>query len=420
MIHQEKYFNHCQEAFLKLRHFLMPYQNWWQNEVLMLYPLHQQHYPASWIDELIKLNLFELWQIEVLEHFDLLKNPDLKHFFESASNLEKSLAPATLELNDEHFPQAAWAHIKPKKRHEISRLYSLINQVAKDKKTFRILDIGGGVGHLSRFLCQQSGHQWSSICLDSNAQFIKLGQDRLKKEPCPGLHYLQAMWPLQHDRPQADLLLGLHSCGPLSCYQIQEFAQDQGHSHLINVACCYHHIENDEDKALSSLAQEKAIYFSPYALSLASRAHRDYDQKKFQQKFQVKKYRYALHLLLEELGHKDLISVGHQKDTSIYYQDFSSYAQSALMRLNLKDLTIPSQDFINHFFNRFETQKQILRLSMCNVIRWRLGRLLELCLLYDRACYLLEQGHQVQLTTLFDDKISPRNIALVASFIAKS
>ena len=51
---------------------------------------------------------------------------------------------------------------------------------------------------------------------------------------------------------------------------------------------------------------------------------------------------------------------------------------------------------------------------LCNIIRWQLGRALEVYLLLDRCLYLEEKGYQVSCLQFFDEEISPRNIGIGA------
>jgi hypothetical protein len=52
---------------------------------------------------------------------------------------------------------------------------------------------------------------------------------------------------------------------------------------------------------------------------------------------------------------------------------------------------------------------------MANIIRWQLGRVLELYLLLDRAIYIEERGMSVELKQFFDENLSPRNIGLLCT-----
>lgn len=43
-----------------------------------------------------------------------------------------------------------------------------------------------------------------------------------------------------------------------------------------------------------------------------------------------------------------------------------------------------------------------------------LGRLLELALVLDRACFLIESGYEAKVLVAFAPEVSPRNLAVLA------
>jgi hypothetical protein len=51
---------------------------------------------------------------------------------------------------------------------------------------------------------------------------------------------------------------------------------------------------------------------------------------------------------------------------------------------------------------------------LCNIIRWQLGRLLEIYLLLDRCLFLEENGYKVKVEQYFEEALSPRNIGILA------
>jgi hypothetical protein len=55
------------------------------------------------------------------------------------------------------------------------------------------------------------------------------------------------------------------------------------------------------------------------------------------------------------------------------------------------------------------------RILLCHLLRDRFARALEVVLLLDRAILLEEMGFRVELLQVFDPRLSPRNIALIAS-----
>jgi len=59
-------------------------------------------------------------------------------------------------------------HVKPKKQHEMCRLARLIDSVERNQGIERVLDIGAGVGHLSRYLSYN--YRLQVACVDGDGQ----------------------------------------------------------------------------------------------------------------------------------------------------------------------------------------------------------------------------------------------------------
>ena len=58
-------------------------------------------------------------------------------------------------------------HVKPKKQYEMCRMAKLVSNLARLTKVDKVLDIGSGVGHLSRYLAYNS--QLKVACVDANS-----------------------------------------------------------------------------------------------------------------------------------------------------------------------------------------------------------------------------------------------------------
>ena len=65
-------------------------------------------------------------------------------------------------------------HVKPKKQHEIARLGSLVKSISESTKISQIVDIGSGVGHLSRLLAY--AHSLKTVSIDSKENYVESAQ----------------------------------------------------------------------------------------------------------------------------------------------------------------------------------------------------------------------------------------------------
>ena len=65
-------------------------------------------------------------------------------------------------------------HVKPKKQHEIARLGCLVKSVSESRKIRQIVDVGSGVGHLSRLLAY--AHDLKTVSIDAKENYIESAQ----------------------------------------------------------------------------------------------------------------------------------------------------------------------------------------------------------------------------------------------------
>ena len=129
-------------------------------------------------------------------------------------------------------------------------------------------------------------------------------------------------------------------------------------------------------------------------------------------KERVKSYRYTLHLLLSELlNENSFLTVGDSHSRE-YWGDFASYAQKKLKFLEI-DHKLSDQE-LNNYIEREDIKKKVENLYLANIIRWQFGRALEHYILTDRCLVLEEAGYSVEMKELFDEELSPRNIAILA------
>lgn len=404
--------------YLKLRSLLLLRQNLWSQEVLQNYPETLQHYPSEWLQELEQCSHYELWKIDArrpLEH----KN---SAFFEHLKELHQLTALPQKNFQD-FIPLPSWAfsRVKQKKQHEISVLAQALTQASQDRPFKTLVDIGGGVGHFARIMAQY--FRLPTISVERDHKLQELGRQRLARHRAPAqaaqLDFLSLDFQghLVQEKELAPLFaadhftLGLHTCGPLAVRHIEAQAHFRGRG-LLNFGCCYAKMHDQKDFCLSQHAQENPLELNPYALTLATRSHTEMSYDDFCLKEKVKYYRYALALLLkEEFGINEFVSVG-DSPVREYLGAFSHYAARKLTVLGLQsDKGLEDWD---QFYRSFSTQKMIRQMFHADIIRWQYGRALELIILLDRAIYLEERGHEVELAQYFDEKLSPRNIGLLA------
>jgi len=406
------------EQFDQISTFLAPLKKMWENEILCLYPNDLDCFNTEWMRQLASLNEEELWQVDCHASYSVLKESEFAKWIETIQELsiiEQSQKNKTTDL-----PDWAFNKVKGKKRHEILILAEVFKKIQDAKPFSHLVDIGGGVGHLARIMAHYKGIE--CISLDINEEFQKFGTKRMEKYPRPsGAKEVSFITHDFTEELEGDLTkkifskdsfsLGLHTCGPLANRHIDCAIKNETRG-LLNFGCCYNRLDPKTDINLSSHAQGNGLTgLNHFSFTLATRGHSSMNFEDFKHKRRVKNYRYALHLFLhDEMGIKGLTPVGdsHQRD---YWASFSSYAQK---KLDGKEIKYDwSSDQFDEFYSSKETQETLDKLFYANIIRWQLGRILELYILLDRVLYIQEQGKTPQLLKFFDEELSPRNIGVL-------
>ncbi len=406
-----------QQELSKLYHFLEPLKGIWSVEVLGDYPTHLGNYPASWIDALDKIGSEGEWEIEIGNIPENLNCPNLSKLFQDLALMEDlpqwKFNPSPKQATD--YPSWALNFVSEKKQHEIFQLSALLDQSLKKKSSLKMVDIGGGKGHLARILALYHGHHL--LTLDTNKELQVLGEQRRDAYPHPEgagtLEFLNHTFGPHSESPELDakifkeaqVTLGLHTCGPLALEHIQTY---QNHQSLYNFGCCYQKL-TEKEVGLSQYVKKSApLEVGKYALTLASRGHTKITEKDYQLKRRVKLYRAALHLwMAENTKDNTFITVGSARPRD-YFGSFGSYASSKLAKFNLCE----TPEVLDAFYERAETQEQIKKILLANLVRWRFGRIVEKFILLDRALAQVEQGKHAQLYQIFDAELSPRNTVL--------
>ena len=402
-----------------LSEFITKYSPIWVEEIMNEYPETINDYPSDWIALLDTLTEQELFDVDCKRPVEKLKGSSFEAFMQAIKDLtDIPNIPFSPEL-----PLEDWAFqgVKKKKRHEIQKIVPVLKRVRDELKFDRVVDIGGGVGHLSRVLSHY--HQIPSVSIDQNVEFQDIGKMRLQKfrklEGAQDVTFMNLTFGKDED--SADLKkvfhanslgLGLHTCGPLANTLIDATINYQTKG-LLSFGCCYHKMKSVIDFPLSNFYKEnKFPVLNLFGFTLATRSHAEMTFDTYQTKERVKNYRYALHLfLMRHFNNKTYTDVG-ECHLSMYWKPFHFYISDKLKHLNLEHNF--SDEYLDNFYDDPSLQRELRVMFLCNIIRWQLGRALEVYLQVDRCLYLEEHGYEVSLNQYFDEALSPRNLGILA------
>ena len=404
------------ERFEKIAHFLSLYENMWRYEILETYPNHLDAYKKEWLEDLKSQDDHNLYQIDIFGNSNSCKNEEFKSYLDQIGELSK------IEFIDipqhREYPSWTFHKVKEKKVHEIQVIISKLKELKNITNYQKIVDIGGGVGHLSRTLAHY--HQTPCISLDINKEFQEIGKKRLDKFPKPDgacdVEFINHDFSKDLNDQQNSYIfnkdtfsIGLHTCGPLANHHLNIHLKEET-AGILNFGCCYNRLRPNQDMNLSKKAKENPINYSDYSLTLAARGHDSMSFEDFLFKKRVKYYRYGLHLfLVKKLKRDDIYAVG-DSHKRYYNKSFANFITHKLKELNIahdfneKEI----EDFYEHI------KEDLHDMFLANIIRWQIGRLLELHILIDRVLYLRENNQEATLKRYFHSKLSPRNLGILS------
>ena len=382
-----------EKRFLEIRDFLSNHQYIHELEMLERFEDKISEPYSSWIHQLSKLSQQELLKIENEYNSDLIEDPSLKKFIKTAHDLIQVPHKAVeAEIINKNLQRKMTA----KKVYEVALIAGLL----KSQEHTHFIDVGSGAGHLSSVLVN---NKRSSVCIDQNANFQKMGKDKLKRWSPETLEKIvfSNRKILSHkdleDYNKDSMLIGLHSCGALSTSLIQLLPK-----RILNFGCCYHKISDEYN--ISELSKKEPLYFTNHAKTSAAKGYSYMSSSEYNEKFQVKRYRYTLHFLLKEKFGDTFSSVCNGKNID-YQKKFSDYAQ----KFSKKDLNLSEEQLDQYYVHNIDFIDHVIK---AGTLRALLARVIELYFILDRVLFLRENGIPAQMFTLFSRKISPRNIAI--------
>ncbi|WP_255442809.1 methyltransferase [Corallococcus sp. Z5C101001] len=301
-----------------------------------------------------------------------------------------------------------------KKTHELERVLALL--APRARFIHQAVDIGGGMGHLARLCTRTFG--WTFHSIDRDAALQDKGRRWLTRNPPPGRDTLCFIQASVEDglQPRIDPLfsgqdrasIGLHTCGPLALTQLRK-SQDAGF--VLNIGCCYDKLEAPRDYPVSRLGGVNPLPFTSHALALTTRGRQHKTEEEFARMKRVYAWRFAFDLLSRRCFPEHGFVRAGDAPRALYAGPFSVYALDRMERLGLDSGMTAAELDAFEVSVRAETRDLLL----CHLLRDRFARALEVVLILDRALLLEELGFQVELLQLFDPRLSPRNLALIAS-----
>jgi len=417
---------------------------------------------AAWLDPSSEPSQCEVWPLSLLalkqslHHLSLQRSPvqDLSsaaHFL----NIPAASTDTAWQFEPELLSQSGGQHqslrhvfrkhVKPKKQYEMCRLAKLISSVAESNEVEKVLDIGSGVGHLSRYLCYNNNLTVACVDGDDNLtvsarkfdEELEKTVEKMKarsqgdQTPLP----LSPVHVTAHIAPDMDLagfhdllrdnfkmqeeklvygLVGLHTCGDLAPVILKMFVQDSSAKMLTSLGCCYMKIKQNFPMSDHVKRQpwSKLTYTSTELSCHALEMYCEKLRQGEETKLKVHCYRAVLESLLAERGpqYRHTILRTVSKSHLLSFPDYVTRATAGLVEGGLTPFTeqeLTSQEVQARL-------QQWWRVVTFYTLRLAFAPVIETVILLDRCLYLYENGLDNIIFPLFDPMMSPRNQVILA------
>ncbi|ERL94634.1 methyltransferase-like protein 25B [Dendroctonus ponderosae] len=344
---------------------------------------------------------------------------------------------------DDQLMKLLWKNVKLKKRHEIELMSRICYQAALKTNCFNIVDVGSGLGHLSRLLAFKYGF---NVCtFEANSVLVNLALELdnkiAKSLISKHIKYINVVKPLHSSRRIEETLssedflfavkkafannqnnfqfgiVGLHPCGNLGSTLLRLYSESSGAKFINIVSCCYMKLSLDPAShcgfPLSAFCKQTDYQLDYLSCETACHAIENYvDKIKITgyQHLKIHSFRAALECLLAKnnLRHSAVGNVKYETGLS-----FREYCRKATKKY---DLTFCPSD-LEMYENLVDaTWVQVVKFYS---LRLLLAPLVESIILYDRLFYLKETQSHCDIMPVFDSHISPRNHVLSARKIAR-
>ncbi|XP_044256471.1 protein RRNAD1 isoform X2 [Tribolium madens] len=372
-----------------------------------------------------------VWPLSILALHNLL----------SSLSLPRKIVDLNIQspffTKDDKLLKLFWKNVKAKKRHEISICYDS----ALKTDCFHIVDIGSGLGHLSRILNYGYGFKVCTIeaqeLLSQQAQNLDNEFETVLERKFPG--YLKYNKNVHiNKRIQSNItanefltliksainsedddfkfgIVGLHPCGDLGATLLKLYTQCPEARFINIVGCCYMKLSTlpglTQGFPLSQFCKLRNYNLSYHSREIACHAIENYIEKLNRNecwRLKIHTYRAALEKIIAQkcpkYRHSALNNVKYSEDLT-----FENYCHKATKKLNIdfSDVTLQSSEIE-------DLLAQWREVVVFYSLRLLFAPLIESIIHLDRLLFVEETGSAAQILPVFDAQVSPRTHVLTA------
>ncbi|KAG8164041.1 hypothetical protein KVR01_005959 [Diaporthe batatas] len=327
-------------------------------------------------------------------------------------------------------PKVLADRMETKKLNEVSVAAPYIHSICQASGVTHIIDMGSGQGYLSNTLAYLfpslrilaiDGSESQIAGSKAFATFLGITEDRIQHL----VRYIDGSMKLASEIDawaggQKCLLVGLHACGNLSEHMIKYFAACSSITHLAAVGCCYNHIVIRSETCpdgfpISERLRERNVTLTPTALMAGCQAPNNWARTDLTKPKSIYSRKQFYRSLLEKMFHDKGVQIHDKPNWGIRKGDlanFESFTRRVVEYLGVEQHRISKLD-ITKYENQYASQEG--RISILWTLSVLCCKAIESIIALDRYWFLVENGgHNVEIVPIFDYKISPRNLMIVA------
>jgi len=301
--------------------------------------------------------------------------------------------------------------VRARKRPQLAGLLGAVEGMAE--RAARIVDVGSGSGHFTRLAAERFERE--AVGIERNAGRVAAATARAGERSKHG----EGRGGVAHFREvdagkdglafeAGDLAVGLHACGALGDRLVVSAAA--AGCDVALVSCCLQKIDAGERAPLSRAGAGLTLRRETLGLTNLTSQARGVETS-IEATMAARQTRNALLHLLR--GRGLAVAPGEEMRGINRRRAHAGLRDIAERALALRGLPPPSAAEIER--HEHEAQRRYGVVRRLSLPRNMLARLVEIAVVLDRAAALEESGHHVQVATLFERAVTPRNIALFAS-----
>ncbi|XP_064645436.1 probable methyltransferase-like protein 25 [Lineus longissimus] len=246
----------------------------------------------------------------------------------------------------------------------------------------------------------------------------------IAKGPCDDLDTRQLSQNVSRRIDVGFCMVGLHCCGDLTPTMLKMFGDIEELTHLVCVSCCYHNMEKEGDDGFRNFPMSCQVrdavcggvdrWCSHFAFRLAAQETRARWKHQSKDEHEQHTRHVAYRGILQEFmgnGDNKLKKIKRKVARKSAFVDFGSYLDAVLERTEGVDVCSQRQELLDLYITYEDRFEYIEPITALQVI---LQPVIESLITIDRVIYLNERGIPAEIVPLFDEFVSPRNLAIIA------